>query len=104
MLLEPLNGLKLFIMPFGGIWGPPQASTRMRNCCQTIEHRDPQGGPLFPTVANIWGPLGESQMLLEPLNGLLFIMPFWGIWGHLGGLHRPPHACVTVPNDRTPRP
>ena len=95
MLLEPLNGLKLFIMPFeghlGGIWGPPQASTRMRDCAKRSNIRDPQGGPLFPTVANIWGPLGESQMLLEPLNGLkLFIMPFGGIWGHLGastGLH-----------------
>ena len=34
MLPEPLNGHKLFIVTFGGIWGPPQASTRMRDCAK----------------------------------------------------------------------
>ena len=33
-------------------------------------------------------------MLLEPLNGRLSIIAF-------GGLHRPPHACVTVPRSNS---
>ena len=58
MLLEPLNGLKLFIVTFGGIWGPPQASTRMRDCAKrsnTATLKVGHSSRLFPKFGGLWG-------------------------------------------------
>ena len=61
MLLELLNGFKLFIMPFGGIWGhlaPPQASTRKRDCAKrsnTATFKMGHSSRLLPTFGDLWG-------------------------------------------------
>ena len=61
MLLEPLNGLRLSIMPFGGIlghFGPPQASTRMRDCANRSNSATLKVGHssrLLPTFGGLWG-------------------------------------------------
>ena len=58
MLLEPLNGLKPFIVTFGGIWGPPQASTRMHDCAKRSNNATLKVGHssrLLPTFGGLWG-------------------------------------------------
>ena len=69
MLLEPLNGLKLYIMPFGGIWGNFGASTGLHtHACH----------------ACVWRPVEAPKCSQMPPNGIIeSLRPFKGsssIW------------------------
>ena len=57
MLLEPLNGLRLSIMPFGGILGHFGASTGLTcaNRSNSATLKVGHSSRLLPTFGGLWG-------------------------------------------------